>query len=61
MADAEGSGDPAATPNSGLHHDSKDLVCRLTQLLGEMDVDALARTVGEALFKAKGAGDAEAE
>lgn len=41
--------------------DYDDLVRRLTELLGEMDVDALARTLGEALFKAKGAGDVGAD
>ena len=38
-----------------------ELVEGLAELLGEMDVDALARTLGGALFLAKGAGDAGGE
>ncbi len=37
--------------------DFDDLVRRLTELLGEMDVEPLARALGMALFKARGAGD----
>lgn len=33
-----------------------DLVRRLTELVGEMDVEPLARALGMAMFKARGAG-----